>query len=86
MESLGSPNFREMCGALDATHIRLVNKPKRAYQPAYYWCQHDAHTVLLQGICDHDRIFLNTCVLALGGTHEATCLRKSFFYQETHGP
>ena len=44
----------QMCGAIDGTHIKLLNKPKRAYQPTYYWCRHDAHMKLLQGICDHD--------------------------------
>ena len=38
--------------------------------------------MLLQGICNQDRIFLNVCMLALGGMHDATHLRKSFFYKK----
>lgn len=43
-----------MYGVINDTHIEISNKPKRAYTPIDYWCQHDAYMVLLQGICDHD--------------------------------
>lgn len=50
--------------------------------PANYCCRHDAHTVLLQKIHDHDQNFLDMCVLAPGDTHDATYLKKSSLYKE----
>lgn len=49
---------------------------------ANYWCQHDAHTILLQGICNHDKKFLSVCVLGPRGTHDAMPLRKSSFHMK----
>lgn len=43
-----------MYGAIDGSY-QINVKPKQTHAPAYYWCQHDAHTILLQIIIDHDK-------------------------------
>lgn len=45
----------QIYGAIDCIHIKLAKKPKYAYKPNYM-CRHDAHMILLQRICCHDRI------------------------------
>ena len=35
------------------------------------------HSILLQGVCDHKQRFLNVCVKAFGGCHDAAHLRIS---------
>ena len=72
----------QICGAIDGSHVKLYRKPPTKYTPADYWCRHDVHTVLLQGICDSNRNFLDVCVLAPGGTHDATHMRSSGFFKQ----
>jgi len=72
----------QICTARDGFHIKLANEPKQAYMLVDYWCQHDACTILLQKNCDHDNNFLNVCVHAFGGSHNATHLRKYSFYKK----
>lgn len=71
-----------MYGAIVGSHIKLAYKSKRAYMSADFWCWHDVHTVLLQGIYDHDKSFLDLCVFTPGCTYDATYLRKSSFYKK----
>jgi hypothetical protein len=72
----------QICGAIDGSHVKLYKKPPTKYTPADYWCRHDVHKVLLQGICDSNRNFLDVCVLAPGGTHDATHMRSSEFIKK----
>jgi hypothetical protein len=43
--------------AIDGTHIKLFRKPANHQVPTNFWCRHDIHSILLQGICDYDKIF-----------------------------
>ena len=70
----------QICGVIDGSHVKLYRKPPTKYTPADYWCQYNVHTVLLQGICDSNRIFLDVCVLASRDTHDATHMRSSEFF------
>jgi hypothetical protein len=70
----------QICGAIDGSHIKLYRKPPQKYTLANYWYRHDAHTVLLQGICDSNGNFLDVCVVAPGSTYDATHMRSSAFF------
>jgi hypothetical protein len=71
-----------MCGTIDATHIRLVEKPPMSLIPVDYWNRHDHHSVLLQGVYDANLLFWDVCVRAPEGTHDATHFRDSFLYKD----
>jgi hypothetical protein len=66
-----------MCGAIDGSHIKLARKPENKYVPGEYWCRHDFHSILLQGVCDADKLFWDVCVRCPGGAHDAFHLRDS---------
>ena len=72
----------QICGAIDGSHVKLYRKPPTKYTPADYWCRHDVHTILLQGICDSNQSFLDVCVFAPEGTHDATRMRSLEFFQK----
>jgi hypothetical protein len=71
-----------MCGAIDGSHIKLYNKAANKYVPAQYWSRHDMHSVLLQGICDHDRIIWSVACRQPGGCHDAAHLRTTQIWDE----
>ena len=50
--------------------------------PADYFNCLNFHSILLQGVCDHKRNFLNVCVKAPGGYHDAAHLRTSSLWQK----
>eukprot|EP01018_Ginkgo_biloba_P002774 Gb_08741 [translate_table: standard] len=58
-------------GVIDGTHIKLTKKPKNDDTPVQYMNRHHFYSVLLQGICDAQKVFWDVCVNALGGTHYA---------------
>ena len=72
----GLPN---MCGAVHGTHCKLNRKPPQSFIPCDYWCRHDIYNVLLQGVCDSEKIFWHVCVRAPNKTHDAAYLRQSSF-------
>ena len=39
-----------MCGVIDDSHVKLNKKSPTKSTAADYWCRHDVHTILLQGI------------------------------------
>jgi hypothetical protein len=72
--------FDNMVGAIDGSHIKLASKPPARCTPADYWCRHDIHSILLQGVCTVDNLFWDVCCLAPGGFHDAAPLRSSDLY------
>ena len=74
-------NIPYMWGAIDGSHIVLTKKPTLQQVPDDYYNRHHSHSVLLQGICDHQRWFLDVCVCSPGGTHDARHLRMSSIWQ-----
>ena len=70
----GIPN---VCGAIGGTHIKLQLKPRNSYRPADYWCSHGFYSILLQGVCDADKVFWDVCCNAPGGLDNSTHLRAS---------
>jgi hypothetical protein len=74
-----------MCGAVDVSHIRLFRKPPFFRIPADYWCRHDFHLILLQGICDYNKVFWSVCARQPGSCHDATHLRSSQIWEQLRG-
>jgi hypothetical protein len=72
-----------MCGAIDGSHIKLARKPENRYIPAEYWCRHDFHSILLQGVCDADKLFWDVCVRCPGGAYDAFHLRDSDLWRNS---
>jgi hypothetical protein len=72
-------------GAIDGTHIMLVEKPPIHLIHVVYWNQDDHHSLLLQGACDANILFWDVCVRAPRGTHNATHFRDSFLYKDFFG-
>jgi hypothetical protein len=75
-------NIDNMCGAIDGSHIKLSKKPDIRFTPADYWSRHDFHSILLQGVCDANKLFWDVCVKAPGGTHDATHLSDSSLWRK----
>ena len=46
-----------MCGAIYKTHCKLNRKPPQSFIPSNYWCRHYIYNVLLQDVCDSEKIF-----------------------------
>lgn len=73
----GIPN---VAGAIDGTHIVLQKKPDRATCPADF-CSGEGkdafYSVLLQGVCDADKVFWDVCCVAPGGSNDSEHLKSS---------
>ncbi|KAG6543027.1 hypothetical protein Mapa_015523 [Marchantia paleacea] len=70
-------NIPNICGAIDGTHIKLWRKPRLQDTPKFYWNNKKFYSVLLQGVCDADKVFWDVCCNAPGGLHDAIHLRSS---------
>ncbi|PSS29363.1 Nuclease [Actinidia chinensis var. chinensis] len=68
-----------MCGAIDATPIKIRHVPAEA-NPSAYRCREGFPAVLLQVVADHKKIFWDVCVKAPGGFDDSTHLRESVLY------
>ncbi|KAL3691215.1 hypothetical protein R1sor_004866 [Riccia sorocarpa] len=75
----------QIAGSIDGCQIKLRNKPPERHFPAEYWNRHHTFSILLQGVCDANRNFLDvTCVLP-GSQHDAAHLRvSSLWYKLTN--
>jgi len=77
MELTGIPN---MCGAVDGTHIVLQKKPEQLHGPAVYRTgsgDQSHYSILLQGVCDGDKIFWDVCCNAAGGLDDRAHFKAS---------
>lgn len=77
MELTGIPN---MCGAIDGTHIVLQKKPEQLHGPAVYRTgsgDQSYYSILLQGVCDGDKIFWDVCCNAAGGLDDGAHFKAS---------
>lgn len=69
-----------MCGAIDATHIRLHRLPSNLPNPNIYTSPYGFPSVQLQVVADHKKIFWDVCVKAPGGFDDAAHFRDSLLY------
>jgi hypothetical protein len=84
-------SFQTLCripnlaGAIDGSHIKLSRKPRNVATLSDYWCRHDIFSILLQAVCDANRLFWDVCIQAPGGTDDATHLRSSCLWEKIKG-
>ena len=64
----GLPNI---AGAIDGTHIPLSVRTNKQYtsMPSDFFNQKKFHTIVLQGVCDSNKMFWNVCARQPGGVH-----------------
>ena len=62
-----------IASAIDDTHIPLTCRPTRRFttMPSDFFNRKKFHSIVLQGVCDADRIFWNVCAGEPGGVHDA---------------
>lgn len=65
-------------GCIDSTHIPI--KAPQQDENAYV-NRKGFHSVILQGVCDHQRKFIDVFCGCVGSTHDATVLRSSPLYE-----
>ena len=66
-----------MCGAIDGTHCKLYcNHHNHLFHVIINMHKHDIYNVLLQGVCDSQKIFWDVCVIVLEWTYDVTHLRQ----------
>lgn len=75
-------NISNVCGAIDGTHIKLYFKPAKWYTPSAYRSPYKFHSILLQGVCDANKLFWDLCCMAPGGAHDASHFMTSNLYQK----
>lgn len=63
-----------MVGAIDGSHIRIL-KPKQ--HPNSYLNRKGFHSVLLQGVCDPEKLFIDVFVGVPGSVHDSRLLSMS---------
>lgn len=66
--------FIGIIGAIDGSHIRIL-KPKE--NPNSYCNRKSYHSVLLQGVCDSKKLFLDVYAGEPGSIHDMRLFRKS---------
>ena len=66
----GLPNI---AGAIDGTHIPLTCRPSLRHipMPQDFFNRKKFHSIVLQGVCDTNRMFWNVCAGQPGGVHDA---------------
>ncbi|KAF2880044.1 hypothetical protein ILUMI_26113 [Ignelater luminosus] len=64
-------------GAVDGTHIR-INAPKEYH--CSYINRKNYHSILLQGVCDSELLFIDIYTGQPGSVHDATLFKKSNLY------
>lgn len=69
-----------MCGAIDGSPIKLRRIPNDPNYANSFQSPYGFHSILLQVVADHKKIFWDVCVKAPGGTDDATHLRDSLLY------
>lgn len=74
-------NVSNMCGAIDGTHIKLYFKPDKWHNPSAYQSPQKPHSILLQAVCDANKLFWDVCCMAPGGAHDAAHFIASNLYQ-----
>ncbi|KAF2894582.1 hypothetical protein ILUMI_11592 [Ignelater luminosus] len=69
-----SHGFPGVVGARDGCHIPIKQTVNNAHD---YYNRKQFHSIILQGICDHRKVFLNIHVGMPGRVHDARVLRNS---------
>ncbi len=71
-----------ICGAIDGTHIPLVDFPSKKVTLIVgdFFKRKKFHSIMLQVLCDVDKIFWNICASQLGGVHDGGEFKRYNLY------
>jgi hypothetical protein len=72
------------CGAIDGIHIPLAKRPSIRYTlvALYYYNWKKSHSIVLQVVCDTQKMFCNVCVGQLGGQFKKSSLNHKLKTQQ----
>jgi hypothetical protein len=73
-----------ICGAIDGTPVPLADRPNRRVTlvTSDFFNRKKFHSIVLQGVCDANKIFWNVCVGQLGGVHNGGQFKISSLYRD----
>lgn len=71
-------NINGIMGAIDGCHIRIRRPTKHEED---YVNRKGFHSILLQGVCDYRKLFIDVHIGESGSLHDARVLRKSPLYR-----
>ncbi|XP_070390216.1 uncharacterized protein [Dermacentor albipictus] len=69
----------DVIGAIDGCHVR-ISRPSESEQS--YYNRKKFHSIILQGVCNADMLFIDVFIGIPGSAHDARVLRDSFVYDE----
>ncbi|XP_037564034.1 putative nuclease HARBI1 [Dermacentor silvarum] len=69
----------DVIGAIDGCHVR-ISRPSESEQS--YYNRKKFHSIILQGVCNADMLFIDVFIGIPGSAHDARVLRDSFLYDE----
>jgi hypothetical protein len=71
-----------ICGAIDGTHVPLVHRVSRRVTLAhsYYFNKKKRNNIVVQAVCDTDKLFWNVCARCPGGVHDGGEFKTSSLY------
>jgi hypothetical protein len=77
----GLPNI---CGAIDGIHILLVHRASTKVTLVHsdYYNRKKRYSIVVQAMCDVDKMFWNVCVGCLGGVHDRGQFKTSSLYKQ----
>ncbi len=75
----GTPNI---CEAIDGTHIPLANliRKKITLATSDFFNRKKFHSIVLQAVCDVNKIFWNICASQPGGVHDGGQFKRCSLY------
>jgi hypothetical protein len=82
VQSCGLPN---VCGSIDGSHIPLQRRPDKHQTPvvADFWCRRKKFSsVVLQVVCDMNKVFWNVCCSVPGGTADGGQFKILQIYEQ----
>jgi hypothetical protein len=73
-----------ICGAIDGIHIPLAKRPSIRYilVTLYYYNWQKSYNIVLQVVCNTQKMFCNVYVGQLGGVHDGGQFKKSSLNHE----
>jgi len=72
-----------ICGAIDGTHIPLSENPNKSITlvATNFSNRKKFNSIILQGVCDSQKIFWNVCVGQPGRVHDGGQFKGSILYK-----
>jgi hypothetical protein len=73
-----------ICGAIDGTHVPLICRASRKVTLAHsnYFNRKKRNSIVVQAVCDADKLFWNVCAGCPGGVHDGGQFKTSSLYRQ----